>query len=115
MPYFWSGIVDERPPASRRDLTDPVIDLDRTKALRMSRPQLIIHLIRSTPAPFPIDMSRAFDLTHPMFATPFNQARQLQRQHPVVKRLVGFREMALVLDLSDDLHSHLRPLAVSQS
>jgi len=31
MLYFWSGIVDEWPPASRRDLTDPVIGPERGK------------------------------------------------------------------------------------
>src|SRR5262249_24467587 len=87
-------------------------DLERTETLRMIGAQLLPNFIHSPPLPHPVDVARAFDLRQPMVGALFNQPRQLQRQHPVVERVVRFHEMAFVLDLPHDHHRHLRPLAI---
>src|SRR5262249_35533397 len=80
---------------------------DGAVTFRMLGPQLFIHFIHPAPLPFPVDMSRAFDLTHPMLVFTLDQLRQVQRQHAIVERIISFRELSLALNLA-----HTRPSAV---
>jgi hypothetical protein len=50
-----------------------------------------------------------------MLTPTFNQARQLQRQYPSVKGIMGLGEMPFGLKLAHDLHSDLGAFAVLQS
>src|SRR5919108_2653406 len=49
-----------------------------------------------------------------MLTPTFNQTRQFQCQHPLIKGIMGLREPAFGFQLAYDLHRDLRPFAVLQ-
>jgi hypothetical protein len=49
-----------------------------------------------------------------MLTTAFNQTGQFQRQHPIIKSIMGLRELAFGFQLTYDLHRDFRPFAVLQ-
>src|SRR5439155_5941631 len=57
-------------------------------------------------------MPRDFYFTDPMLTTAFNQTGQFQRQHPLIKSIMGLREPAFGFQLAYDLYRDLRPFAV---
>src|SRR2546430_15968443 len=62
-------------------------------------PQLRTHFIHAAPVTLPLDMPRDFYFTDPMLTTAFNQTRQFQRQHPIIKSIMGLREPAFSFQL----------------
>src|SRR5919106_1500859 len=76
--------------------------------------QLRTHFIHAPPVTLPLDMPRDFYFTDPMLTTTLNQTRQFQRQYPIIKGIMGLRELAFSFQLTYDLHRDLRPFAVLQ-
>jgi hypothetical protein len=49
-----------------------------------------------------------------MLTPAFNQTRQFQCQYPIIKRIMGLRELTFSFQLAYDLYRDLRPFAVLQ-
>ncbi len=74
--------------------------------------QLRTHFIHAPPVTLPLNMPRDFYFTDPMLTPAFNQTRQFQRQYPLIKSIMGLRELAFGFQLAYDFHRNLRPFAV---
>src|SRR5215813_10183839 len=95
-------------------LTIATLCTDGTKALRVLSLQLRCHNVHSAPLAIPLDVARALQLAHPVFAMALKIPRQLQMQDPIVKGIVRLWKLALFLKLLDDLPCDLRSLAILQ-
>jgi hypothetical protein len=102
---------------------DPVVlllpvaafDGQGAKTLWMLYASLRRHRVNALPVPAPVDVARTLDLAHPMLATTFNPAGQVDGQDASIKGVVRLREMPLGLSLPDDLDDELRPFPIGPS
>ncbi len=84
----------------------------RTKGLGGLVTSLRFSLIYPSPLPRPVHQSILLSRTDPVRVDSCNDSRQLHRQHPTVTGRGRLRRLPLDLDLPNQLHHHLRPLAI---